>query len=123
MKNHANKFLNLVKEALINVPEVDVFQVKNRLDKGEEIILIDVREDKELEVCKINQAIHIPMGTVPKRLNDIDSNKPVVVMCKSGGRSAQVCQYLNENGYSNIYNLNGGITNWALEIDSDMATY
>ena len=103
--------------------EIDVQTLKRKLDGNDDLMLIDVREDKELEVCKINQAIHIPMGAVPKRLNDIDSNKPVVVMCKSGGRSAQVCQYLNENGYSNIYNLNGGITSWALEIDSDMATY
>ena len=102
---------------------IDVQTLKRKLDGNDDLMLIDVREDKELEVCKINQAIHIPMGAVPKRLNDIDSNKPVVVMCKSGGRSAQVCQYLNENGYSNIYNLNGGITSWALEIDSDMATY
>ena len=103
--------------------EIDVQTLKSKLDDNDNFILIDVREDRELEVCKINQAIHIPMGTIPKRLNDIDSDKPVVVMCKSGGRSAQVCQYLNENGYSNIYNLNGGITSWALEIDSDMATY
>ena len=93
------------------------------VDDNDDFILIDVREDQELKVCKIDRAIHIPMGVVPARLNDIDSDKPVVVMCKSGGRSAQVCQYLNENGYSNIYNLNGGITSWALEIDSTMATY
>ena len=103
--------------------EIDVKTLKNKLDEKDDFTLIDVREDKELEVCKIDQALHIPMGIVSARLNEIDSNKPVVIMCKSGGRSAQVCQYLNENGYSNIYNLNGGITSWALEIDSDMATY
>ena len=103
--------------------EIDVQTLKSKLDDNDDFILIDVREDQELKVCKIDRAIHIPMGVVPARLNDIDSDKPVVVMCKSGGRSAQVCQYLNENGYSNIYNLNGGITSWALEIDSDMATY
>jgi len=103
--------------------EIDVKTLKNKLDDDDDFMLIDVREDKELEVCKIDQALHIPMGIVSARLNEIDSNKPVVIMCKSGGRSAQVCQYLNENGYSNIYNLNGGITSWALEIDSDMATY
>ena len=103
--------------------EIDVKTLKNKLDDDDDFMLIDVREDKELEVCKIDQALHIPMGIVPARLNEIDSNKPVVIMCKSGGRSAQVCQYLNENGYSNIYNLNGGITSWALEIDPDMATY
>ena len=103
--------------------EIDVKTLKNKLDDDDDFMLIDVREDKELEVCKIDEAIHIPMGIVSDRLNEIDSNKPVVIMCKSGGRSAQVCQYLNENGYSNIYNLNGGITSWALEIDPDMATY
>ena len=106
-----------------NFKEIDVQTLKSKLDDNDDFILIDVREDQELKVCKIDRAIHIPMGVVPARLNDIDSDKPVVVMCKSGGRSAQVCQYLNENGYSNIYNLNGGITSWALEIDSTMATY
>ena len=106
-----------------NFKEIDIQTLKSKLDDNDDFILIDVREDQELKVCKIDRAIHIPMGVVPARLNDIDSDKPVVVMCKSGGRSAQVCQYLNENGYSNIYNLNGGITSWALEIDSDMATY
>ena len=56
-------------------------------------------------------------------LDKINSNQMVIVMCKSGGRSAQVCQYLNNKGYSNVYNLNGGIITWALEIDSNMAVY
>tara|TARA_B110000014_G_C19822107_1_gene426504 strand:+ start:193 stop:519 length:327 start_codon:yes stop_codon:yes gene_type:complete len=105
------------------VKEIDVHSLKHKLDNKEDFILLDVRENKELEICKIEQALHIPMGVIPAHLNEIDFDKPIIIMCKSGGRSAQVCHYLNERGYSNIYNLRGGITSWALEIDSQMNTY
>ena len=103
--------------------EINVQALKNKLDNKEDFILVDVREKQELDVCKIKDAIHIPMGVISARLNKINFDKPVIVMCKSGGRSAQVCQFLNEQGYSNIYNLNGGIIRWALEIDTNMKMY
>ena len=85
--------------------------------------MIDVRENQELKISKIEESIHIPMNTIPDNLNHIPSTQPIIIMCKSGGRSAQVCQYLIDQGYSNIYNLKGGIINWALEIDPDMDIY
>ena len=103
--------------------EITVQTLKNKLDNNEDFILVDVRENKELNICQIKAAIHIPMGLIPNCLNEINFKKTVVIMCKSGGRSAQVCQYLDDQGYSNIYNLYGGITSWALEVDSEMATY
>jgi len=106
-----------------NIKEIDVLTLKNKLDQSKDFVLIDVREQFEIEICKIKESIHIPMGLIPIRINEIDSNKTIIVMCKSGGRSAQVCHYLNKNGYLNIYNLKGGIINWALEIDTDMETY
>ena len=102
---------------------INVQTLKTKLDCNEDFVLIDVRESKELEICKLDQAIHIPMSSIPICLNDIDFKKPVVVICKSGGRSAQVCEFLNEQGYVDVYNLSGGIISWALEIDSTMATY
>tara|TARA_B110000263_G_scaffold89477_1_gene78194 strand:- start:5063 stop:5389 length:327 start_codon:yes stop_codon:yes gene_type:complete len=106
-----------------NIKEIDVLTLKNKLEQNKDFILIDIREQFEIEICKIKESIHIPMGLIPTRINEIDSNKTVIVMCKSGGRSAQVCHYLNENGYLNVYNLKGGIINWALKIDTDMETY
>ena len=103
--------------------EINVHTLKNKFDYNEDFILIDVRENQELEICKLEEAIHIPMSYIPIRLNEINFEKPVVIMCKSGGRSAQICQFLNDQGHFDVYNLNGGIISWALEIDSAMATY
>ena len=96
---------------------INVQTLKTKLDCNEDFVLIDVRESKELEICKLDQAIHIPMSSIPICLNDIDFKKPVVVICKSGGRSAQVCQFLNEQGYVDVYNLSGGIDSWSKFID------
>ena len=63
------------------------------------------------------------MKKIPNNLDKIDNKIPVIIMCKSGGRSAHVCHYLNERGYSNIYNLKGGIIDWALNIDQSMDIY
>ena len=108
---------------MTRINEIDVQSLKHKLDTNEDFILLDVRENQELEICKIEQALHIPMGVIPARLNEINFDKPIVIMCKSGGRSAQVCQYFTDQGYSNLYNLRGGITSWALEIDPQMNTY
>ena len=108
---------------MVNIKAIDVKHLKSKLDNNEEFTLIDVRESQELEICKINQAIHIPMSNIPICLDEINFEQPVVIMCKSGGRSAQVCHFLNEQGYLDVYNLSGGIIAWALEIDSTIATY
>ena len=106
-----------------NFKEISVQTLNKKIKNNEQFSLIDVREHKELEISKISQAIHIPMNTIPDNLHKIESTQPVIIMCKSGGRSAQVCEYLQNQGYSNIYNLKGGIIGWALEIDPSMDIY
>ena len=106
-----------------NIKEISVQSLNTKINNNEFFLLIDVREIQELEISKISQSIHIPMNTIPENLNQIKSSKPVIIMCKYGGRSAKVCQYLQDQGYLNIYNLKGGIISWALEIDSNMDTY
>ncbi len=106
-----------------NFKEISVQKLNKKINNNEKFLLIDVRENKELTISKISQAIHIPMNTVPDNLHQIESTQPTIVMCKSGGRSAQVCEYLQNQGYSNIYNLKGGIISWALEIDPSMDIY
>ena len=106
-----------------NIKEISVQSLNKKINNNEDFSLIDVREHKELKISKISQAIHIPMNTIPDNLNQIPYEKTIIIMCKSGGRSAQVCKYLNNKGYSNIYNLKGGIISWALEIDSTLDTY
>ena len=100
-----------------------VHELKHKIDKNDDFTLIDVRENSELAICKLESAQHIPMNSIPLQLNKIDFSKTVIIMCKSGGRSAQICQFLNQQGHFNVYNLHGGIISWALEIDSTMATY
>ena len=106
-----------------NIQEISVQSLNKKINNKEKFSLIDVRENQELKISKIEESIHIPMNTIVDNMSKIDFSIPIIIMCKSGGRSAQVCQYLMDQGYSNIYNLKGGIISWALEIDSNMNTY
>ena len=100
-----------------------VTELKGMLDAKEDFQLIDVREEHEFEICHLNGEL-IPMGTVPENVSRISKEKPVVIHCRSGKRSANVIQYLEDNfGYTNLYNLEGGILAWADEIDNDMPKY
>jgi len=108
---------------MINIKEIDVLTLKNKIDQNADFILIDVRENQEIKICKLKESIHIPMREIPDNIDKIDNKKTVVIMCKSGARSAQVCHYLNEQGYPNVYNLKGGIIDWALTIDQTMDIY
>ena len=102
---------------------INVKQLKNLFDSGsKDFELLDVRETNETIICKLEQAIHIPMMSIPKRLNDLNQKKNIIVMCHSGVRSLQVCLFLNQNGY-NATNLSGGIDAWANEIDPTMKRY
>lgn len=87
------------------------------------VLLLDVREPHELEISRLPQAIHIPMGEVPARLDEIARGRTLVVLCRSGGRSAQVAQFLERNGFDDVYNLAGGINAWAEEIDPALEVY
>lgn len=100
-----------------------VTELKEMLDNKEDFQLVDVREENEFEVCNLGGLL-IPMNTVPDNVDKIVKDKPVVVHCRSGKRSANVIGYLETNhGYTNLYNLEGGILAWADEIDPDMPKY
>ena len=86
-------------------------------------MLLDIREDQEVEICSIDGSIHIPMNDIPERLAELTRDTPLVVMCHIGGRSFQVTQWLMSNGFDNALNLEGGINAWSLEIDSAVPTY
>ena len=104
--------------------EKQVEELKTMLDNNEDFILLDVRTENEVLVSKISdKSIHIPMNDIPNRLGDLDSNKEIIVYCKSGKRSGKVCKYLELNNYSNVKNLSGGILAWAEQIDSSILVY
>jgi len=100
-----------------------VTELKQMLDNKEDFQLIDVREEHEFEICNLKGEL-IPMGEIPDNVNKISKDKPVIIHCRSGARSGNVIQYLESNfGYTNLYNLQGGILAWADEIDNSMSKY
>jgi adenylyltransferase/sulfurtransferase len=97
--------------------EISVQELQSKLAKGEDFLLIDVREPLEFETGNIGGK-PIPMGEILNRLDEIPTEKTVVIHCKSGGRSGNVVRYLSaEKGFQNLYNLTGGILAWKNEID------
>jgi rhodanese-related sulfurtransferase len=90
---------------------------------GDDVVLLDVREHDELALASVDGALHIPMRDIPARIANLDSGKPLVVMCHSGGRSRRVAEFLKQNGFSNVFNLTGGIDAWSTQIDSQVPRY
>ena len=114
MKDHARGFLGLVEQALSEVPEVDVYQVKNKLDKGEEFMLIDVREDNEWNLGRIPTAIHLGKGIIERDIESVveDRNAELILYCQGGFRSALAAESLNKMGYQNVFSMSGGFGAW-----------
>lgn len=92
-------------------------------DNNKECVLLDVREDSELAICRIEGALHIPMGEIPERHEALPKNAPLIVLCHHGMRSLNVVQFLEAKGFENAINLSGGIHAWANEVEPDMARY
>lgn len=102
--------------------EVTVVEFKKLKDSNADFQLIDVREEHELEICEIG-GVHIAMGEVMDNLDKISKDKQVVIHCRSGARSGAICQALEANGFTNVYNLKGGIIAWSTEIDPSITKY
>lgn len=102
--------------------EVTVVELKKMMDNKEDFQLIDVREEVEFDVCNLGGEL-IPMGTVMDNLDKISKDKKVVIHCKAGGRSGTIVQMLTAQGYTNLYNLKGGILAWSDEVDSSVPKY
>jgi len=97
-----------------NVKEIEAAELAKMAEDAEPYRLIDVREIREIEGGTINGAEAMPMATVPLKANELDKNEKLIVMCRTGARSAQVCVFLQQNhGFENVYNLRGGIFGWA----------
>lgn len=86
-------------------------------------VLLDVREPNEFEYCHIDGSVHMPMASVPARLNELDRDAQTVVICHHGGRSMQVAMFLKQQGFSNVINLAGGVAGWARQVDPTMPQY
>lgn len=86
-------------------------------------VLLDVRESWEFELCHIPGSRHVPMGSVPVRLAELDPQAEFVVICHHGGRSAQVAMFLERNGFDRVINLAGGVAGWSAQVDPSMPQY
>ena len=102
---------------------IDAAELKRKLDRGDDFILIDVREPHEYQIARIPGARLIPLGELPKRLNELDRNAEIVMQCKVGGRSQQAVDLMKQNGFKNVRNMTGGITAWSDQVDPSVPKY
>ncbi len=110
-------------KALINgIPQLSVTELKQRLDAGEDLFILDVREPYEYQIGNIGGKL-MPMNTVPLRLEEINREREVVVHCRSGARSQRVAEYLKQMGYEKVCNVSGGILAWSEQIDPSLPKY
>jgi len=104
------------------IPEITPRDLKARLDRGDDIFILDVREPHEYQICNL-QGHLIPLGELPKRASELDSSREIVAHCRSGKRSADAVQFLQQAGFRKIWNLKGGILAWSDEVDPSVPKY
>src|SRR2546425_467269 len=108
--------------AEVTTSEMQVEELKQRLDRGDDLLVLDVREPHEYQICNINGHL-IPLGDLPNRVNELDTSKEIVAHCRSGVRSAKAVNFLRQAGFKKVNNLAGGILAWADRVDPKMPKY
>jgi sulfur-carrier protein adenylyltransferase/sulfurtransferase len=103
--------------------EIDAVELKQKMDRGDDFVLIDVREPHEYQICRIPGSKLIPLGEVPKRVNELNSADDIVVHCKMGGRSAKAVEFLKQAGFRKVKNMKGGILAWSDKVDPTVPKY
>lgn len=103
--------------------EISATEAAKMRESDPEVVFLDVREQSEVEICRIEGALHIPMGEIPGRADALPKEQTIIVLCHHGMRSAHVQQYLGAKGFNNLMNLTGGIHAWSLEVDPEVPTY
>jgi sulfur-carrier protein adenylyltransferase/sulfurtransferase len=103
--------------------DITVTELKERMDRGDKLTIVDVREPNEYQICRIPGTRLIPLGDVPARVNELDPNEELVVHCKMGGRSAKAADFLRSVGFKNVKNLKGGILEWIDKVDPTQPKY
>jgi rhodanese-related sulfurtransferase len=105
------------------VREISAPELKARRDRGEDPVVIDVREEWELQLARIPGVVHVPMNQVPARLSELSRDVETIVMCHAGGRSMRVAHFLANQGFTNVANLTGGISAWSELVDATVPQY
>ena len=106
-----------------NALEITAVELKQRLDRGDKLTLVDVREPNEYQICRIPGTSLIPLGDIPRRYAELDKEDEIVVHCKMGGRSAKAADFLRQNGFKGVLNLKGGILDWIDKVDPSQPKY
>src|SRR5246500_5503974 len=106
----------------LHVPEITPRELKSRLDRGDDLFILDVREPHEFQICNLNGHL-IPLGELPRRVHELDSSHEIVAHCRSGKRSAEAVDFLRKAGFRKILNLKGGILAWSDEVDPTVPKY
>jgi adenylyltransferase/sulfurtransferase len=112
-----------VQETKVNEGEIDVTEVKAKLDRGDKFVLIDVREPHEYRICNIPAAKLVPLGEFPRHLGEFDPEADIVIHCKSGMRSAKACGIMRQAGFKHVRNMVGGILAWSDKVDPSVPKY
>jgi rhodanese-related sulfurtransferase len=106
------------------IEELSPGQFIERRAQGADMTLLDVREDWETKLAPVpSRNVHIPMGQIADRLNELDPKKTTVVICRSGGRSLEVARFLSTQGFGSVFNLGGGILAWSRDVDPQIPQY
>jgi sulfur-carrier protein adenylyltransferase/sulfurtransferase len=109
-------------EPAVNANDITPEELKRRLDAGEDLFVLDVREPNEYQIANLGGYL-IPLGDLPKRVNELDSSREIVAHCKMGGRSAKAVDFLRQAGFKKVRNLTGGITAWSEKVDPKVPKY
>ena len=105
------------------VRDISVEELKARRDHGENPLVIDVREDWELQLASLPDVVHVPMNQLTARLSEFSRDVETIVMCHAGARSMRVAQFLSNQGFTNVANLSGGISAWSESVDATVPQY
>lgn len=111
--------------ALTEVPEMMPVDLKQRIDAGDALLLVDVREPFEAKIADLPDVgqLRIPTREIVDRIDEIDREREVVVYCRSGARSGRVVRLMLDHGYERVWNLHGGILGWRAEVDPSLRAY
>lgn len=105
------------------IEDVEPRQVAERMRSSQPPVLVDVREDWERGIAALPGSVHIAMGQIPQRLSELPRDREIVLYCHHGGRSRQVAQWLEWQGYDRLANLQGGIDEWSQTVDPEIPRY
>jgi rhodanese-related sulfurtransferase len=105
------------------VEEISVVELKQRRDRGEKPLVLDVREPWEVQLASIPDVVHVPMNQIPARLAEFPRDGETIVMCHAGGRSLRVAHFLANQGFTRVANLTGGIAAWSEQVDATVPQY